>query len=298
MISTMSSPPGRRLPRTRSPGGLARPELLASTDWLADQLGRPEVRILDVRWRPDGSGHNVWSSGHIPGAVHVDWRADLTDASDNGETLLLAGPDQVARTLATAGVSDGATVVIYDDTVGLFAARTWWGLRVYGLESARILDGGFPAWIEEGRPVSSATAPPPPGRFTPRAQPRMRLMTADVRALLSSPDVLLLDARAPAEYKGFEGNTKRLGHIPGAANVPVGAMTRPGSQHFRVGDELRDILFKANVARGRRMVCYDGSGIAAAKLAFALTLLGHEDVAVYDGGWSEWGNRLDLPVDR
>ena len=298
MISTMSSPPGRRLPRTRTPGGLARPELLASTDWLADQLGRSEVRILDVRWRPDGSGHSVWATSHVPGAVYVDWRAELTDASDNGETLLLAGPDQVARALATAGVSDGATVVIYDDTVGLFAARTWWSLRVYGLESARILDGGFPAWVEEGRPISSAVAPPPPGRFTPRAQPRMRLTTADVRALLSSPDVLLLDARAPAEYRGFEGNTKRLGHIPGAANVPVGAMTRPGSQHFRVGDELRDILFKANVARGRRMVCYDGSGISAAKLAFALTLLGHEDVAVYDGGWSEWGNRLDLPVDR
>ena len=80
--------------------------------------------------------------------------------------------------------------------------------------------------------------------------------------------------------------TKRLGHIPGAVNVPVGAMTRPGSQHFKVGDELRDILIRANVARGRRMVCYDGSGIAAAKLAFALTLLGHDDVAVYDGGWS------------
>jgi thiosulfate/3-mercaptopyruvate sulfurtransferase len=289
MISAMSSPPGPRLPRTRRSSGLARPELLASTDWLADQLGRPEVRILDVRWRPDGSGHSVWSAGHIPGAVYVDWRADLTDTSESGETLLLAGPDQIARTLALAGVSDGATVVIYDDTVGLFAARTWWGLRVYGLESARILDGGFPAW---------AVAPPPPGRFTPRAQPRMRLATADVRALLSSPDVLLLDARAPAEYKGFEGNTKRLGHIPGAANVPVGAMTRPGSQHFKVGDELRDILLKANVTRGRRMVCYDGSGIAAAKLAFALTLLGHDDVAVYDGGWSEWGNRLDLPVDR
>jgi thiosulfate/3-mercaptopyruvate sulfurtransferase len=169
---------------------------------------------------------------------------------------------------------------------------------VYGLESVRILDGGYPAWAEEGRPTSSATSPPPPAHFTPRAQPRMRLTTSDVRALLSSPDVTLLDARAPAEYRGHEGNTKRLGHIPGAVNVPVGAMTRPGSQHFRQGDELRELLFKANVARGRRMVCYDGAGIAAAKLAFALTLLGHDDVAVYDGGWAEWGNRLDLPVDR
>jgi thiosulfate/3-mercaptopyruvate sulfurtransferase len=109
---------------------------------------------------------------------------------------------------------------------------------------------------------------------------------------------MLLDARAPAEYRGFEGNTRRLGHIPGAVNVPVAAMTQPGTQAFRGGDELRSMLLKANVTRGRRMVCYDGSGVAAAKLAFVLTLLGHDDVAVYDGGWAEWGNRLDLPVDR
>ena len=298
MISSMSSLPGRRLARTRAPGGLARPELLASTDWLADELGRSDVRILDVRWRPDGSARDVWAAGHVLGAVHVDWREDLTAPSEDGDTLLLAGPEQVARTLSVAGVGDGTTVVVYDDSVSLFAARAWWSLRVYGLESVRILDGGYPAWIEEGRPTSSATAPPPPAHFTPRAQSRMRLTTSDVRALLSSPDVTLLDARAPAEYRGHEGNTKRLGHIPGAVNVPVGAMTRAGSQHFKVGDELREILFRSNVARGRRMVCYDGSGVAAAKLAFALTLLGHDDVAVYDGGWAEWGNRLDLPVDR
>ena len=298
MISTMSPLPGRRLPRTRTAGGLARPELLASTEWLAEGLGRSAVRILDVRWRPDGSGRDVWAAGHVPGAVHLDWRTELIDPSETADTLLLAGPEQVSRALALAGVSDGARVVVYDDTVSLFAARTWWSLRVYGLESVRVLDGGYPAWVEEGRPTSNAVAPPPPAHFTPRAQPRMRLTTADVRGLLSSPEVTLLDARAPAEYRGHEGNTKRLGHIPGAVNVPVGAMSRPGSQHFKVGEELRELLFKANVARGRRMVCYDGSGIAAAKLAFALTLLGHDDVAVYDGGWAEWGNRLDLPVDR
>ena len=294
----MSSLAGRRIPRTRTLGGFARPELIASTEWLADQLGRPEVRILDVRWRPDGSGRAVWATRHIPGAVHIDWRADLSDQSESGDTLLLAGPEQVARALGVAGVGDGTTVVVYDDTVGLFASRAWWSLRAYGLESVRVLDGGYPAWLEEDRATSSAIAPPPPAHFTPRAQSRMRLTTSDVRALLSSPDVTLLDARAPAEYRGYEGNTKRLGHIPGAVNVPVGAMTRPGSQQFKEGDELRELLFKANVARGRRMVCYDGAGVAAAKLAYALTLLGHDDVAVYDGGWSEWGNRLDLPVDR
>ena len=278
--------------------GLARPELLASTEWLADQIGRPEVRVLDARWRPDGSGRSAHAAGHIPGAIHLDWRADLIDPSDTGDALLLAGPEQVAAALAKAGVSDGATVVIYDDTVSLFAARVWWSLRAYGFESVRILDGGYLAWVEEQRPISNAILMPPTGRFTPRAQARMRLTTADVRSLLGASDVAMIDARAPAEYRGFEGNTKRLGHIPGASNVPVGAMTRPGSQHFRGGTELREMLLKANVARGRRMVCYDGSGVAAAKLAFVLTLLGHDDVAVYDGGWAEWGNRLDLPVDR
>jgi thiosulfate/3-mercaptopyruvate sulfurtransferase len=278
--------------------GLARPELLASTEWLADQLRRPEVRILDVRWRPDGSGRAAHAAGHIPGAVHLDWRSDLIDPSDTGDALLLAGPDQVANALAAAGISDGATVVIYDDTVGLFASRTWWSIRVYGLESARILDGGYTAWVQERRPISNAVVPPVAGRFTPRAQPRMRLTTPDVRALLGSPGVALIDARAPAEYRGYEGNTKRLGHIPGAVNVPVGAMTLAGIHHLRDGSELRALLLKANVSRGKRMVCYDGSGVAAAKLAFALTLLGHDDVAVYDGGWAEWGNRLDLPVDR
>ncbi len=282
----------------RALSGFARPELLATTDWLGEQLGRPEVRVLDVRWRPDGSGRGAHAAGHIPGAVYLDWRADLIDPSDTGDALLLAGPEQVATALAGAGVGDGTTVVIYDDTVGLFAARTWWSLRVYGFESARILDGGYTAWIDEERPISSSLASPPVGRFTPRAQPRMRLTTPDVRSLLGSPEVSLVDARAPAEYRGFEGNTKRLGHIPGAVNVPVGAMTKPGSQHFRSAAELRDMLLKANVARGRRMVCYDGSGVAAAKLAFVLSSLGHDDVAVYDGGWAEWGNRLDLPVDR
>lgn len=279
--------------------GFARPELLATTDWLAERISRPEVRVVDVRWRPDGTARAVHAAGHIPGAAHLDWHADLVEHAEGGDdVLLLAGPEQVAAALGRAGVGDGTTVVVYDDTMSLYAARTWWSLRVYGFESARILDGGYPAWLGERRPVSASTTAPATAVFTPRANPRMRLTTADVRSLLGSPDVAILDARAPAEYRGFEGNARRLGHIPGAVNVPVGAMTKPGAQHLRDGDQLRDLLLKANVSRGRRMICYDGSGVAAAKLAFALMLLGHDDVAVYDGGWAEWGTRLDLPVDR
>jgi thiosulfate/3-mercaptopyruvate sulfurtransferase len=278
--------------------GFARPEMLASTEWLAEHLGKPELRILDVRWRPDGSARRVFANGHLPGAAHIDWATDLTTREDGSQAFLLAGPEQVAGALGRAGIADGTTIVLYDDTLSLYASRVWWSLRAYGFDSVRILDGGFPAWAAEGRPVSHADIAPPPGVFTPRAQLRMRLTTSDVRALLGSPDVMLLDARAPAEYRGLEGNSRRLGHIPGAVNVPVAAMTQPGNQRLRHAEEMRGQLHRANVTRGRRMVCYDGGGVAAAKLAFGLSLLGHEDVAVYDGGWSEWGDRLDLPVDR
>ncbi len=278
--------------------GHVRPELLASTEWLAENLGRPEVRVVDLRWRPDGSGRAVHAAGHIPGAAYVDWSTELVDPDPEAGTCLLAGPEQIGRSFSRAGVGDGATVVLYDDTASLFAARAWWTLRTYGFDAARILDGGFVAWTEQDRPLSGATGEPTLRTFTPRHQLRTRLTTSDVRALLGAGDVQLLDARAPAEYRGFEGNTRRLGHIPGAFNIPVATTTEPLSQRFRGGEELRSMLARANVVRGRRMVCYDGSGIGAAKLAFVLTLMGHDDVAVYDGGWAEWGNRLDLPVDR
>jgi thiosulfate/3-mercaptopyruvate sulfurtransferase len=282
--------------------GLARPEFLATTDWLAEQLGRTNVRILDARWRPDGSGAATHLAGHIPGSVHVDWLTELVDMDDEGDAIRVAAPERISAVADRAGIGDGSTVVVYDDTQGLFAARVWWTLRAHGLENVRVLDGGFSAWAEEGRPISSAAVEMGLGRlpvsFTPRGPNRLHLTTADIRGLLGAPDVTLLDARAPAEYRGFEGNTIRLGHIPGAVSVPVGSMHVPGSQRLRDGDALRARLHAANVSRGRRMVTYDGSGVAAAKLAFILTLLGHEDVAVYDGGWAEWGNRLDLPVDR
>jgi thiosulfate/3-mercaptopyruvate sulfurtransferase len=280
--------------------GFARPELIATPEWLAEELNRDSVRVVDVRARPDGTSAQVFEAGHIPGALHLDWRSELVEpATDEaGPALHLAGPEQAAVAFARAGISEGSTVVLYDDTLSLYAGWTWWALRTYGHESARILDGGFSAWESSRRPVSTASLPETAVTFTPRANPRLRLSTTDVRAMLGSPDVQLLDARATAEFRGFEGNARRLGHIPGAVSVPIGAMHERGLQVLRDPDTLRSQLANANVARGRRLVCYDGSGVGAAKLAFVLSLLGHDDVAVYDGGWSEWGDRLDLPVER
>ncbi len=276
----------------------ARPELLASTEWLAENAGRPEVRVFDVRWRPDGTGRAVHAAGHIPGAAYLDWSSDLVDRENGAAVPLLAAPDQVASALGRAGVGDGVTLVVYDDTSSLYAARTWWSLRAYGFDATKILDGGFAAWTAEHRAVTQAPARHEPATFTPRAQLRVRLTTADVRGLIGAPDVVFLDARPPAEYRGSEGNAARLGHLPGAVNVPVAAMTEPGTQRFRGAPQLRAQFHRAGISGDVRLVCYDGSGVAAAKLAFVLELLGFSRVAVYDGGWAEWGNRLDLPIER
>ncbi len=279
--------------------GYRRPELLASPEWLAENLGRPGFQVLDTRWRPDGSGRRVYTAGHIPGATHLDWRADLVEADDSSEIPLLAGPQQVTSVLARLGLGNGMIGVLYDDTGATYAARAWWSLRVYGFESARILVGGLAAWRELGQPVSAAIELRPPATvFTPRMVSRLRLSAAEVRDSLDIADAQILDARPRAEYSGHAGTTRRLGHIPGAINVPAAATTEPRTGAFRGGEELSLLVRKAGVSTRRRLVCYDSFGLGACKLAFVLTLLGYEDVGVYDGGWAEWGDRLDLPIEH
>jgi len=275
--------------------GYARPELLASTDWLAEQLGRPEVRILDVRWRPDGSARDIYASGHVPGAVHVDWRQDLiADPVEGSNALLLAPPEQVTAVLSAAGVGDGTTIVLYDDTLSLYAARVWWSLLAYGFESVRLLDGGWIAWLAEGRPVSNAVAPPASVAFTPRSNARVRLTTADVRGALGSPDVQILDARAPAEYRGLEGNAKRLGHIPGAINLPVGSMRREGSQHLRDGDGLRARPDAEENALNPHRSLRGGSHAHGPSVVAA----GHRNDDVRSSASRSIGFRVARPVDK
>ena len=279
------------------PPAFARPELLATVDWVAEQIPRSSARILDCRWRADESAHRLFAEGHIPGAVFVDWKNDLVDP-DDPTPLQLARPDRFAAAMSRAGVGDGTTVICYDDTGSLYASRVWWSLQTYGFDSARVLDGGWPAWVASGRPSTTAQLPPEASTFTPRLDPRRRLSTSDVRALVGSSEVEVIDARSPADFAGQQGDSTRLGRLPGAVNVPAVLLTEGDGQHFLPPDRLAHVFARAGVSRNRRIVVYDGSGIGAAKVALALALLGYPDVAVYDAGWAEWGARMDLPVNR
>jgi thiosulfate/3-mercaptopyruvate sulfurtransferase len=271
-----------------------RPELVATTAWLEENLGRPEVRIVDLRWRPDGSGARLHAEAHVPGATFVDWETQLVERDEATGAIHVAGPDRVASVFGAAGVGDGCTVVLIDDMAGLYAGRAWWTLAAYGFDSVRILDGGWRAWIGEDRPTSSRPSLHEPAVFTPRAALRLRLTASELGDILGAPRLTMVDARPAAEFAGEQGRARRLGRIPGAVNLPVARTVAAPYGRLRDAASLAKIV--GGLPAGDRVVVYDEAGIGAARLAWVLSVMGRADVTVLDGGWAEWAERPDLPV--
>lgn len=276
---------------------------LISTDELARRLGDERLRVIDVRWYldPTRSGRAAYAAGHIPGALFLDVDADLS--APGGGRGLPAGrhpwpsPEQVARVMGAAGVSDGVTVVAYDDMAGAVAARLWFVLRAHGHDDVAVLDGGLTKWLGEGRALDTAVPRVAPAGFVPRLRDGWVVDKTFMLALAGDPgSALVLDARVPERYRGeVEPIDPRPGHIPGARNAPLGANLSGGPQPvFRGRDELRR-HYAALGAEAREPIVYCGSGVNACHDLLALEVAGLRG-RLYAGSWSEWSSDPALPA--
>lgn len=281
------------------------PEFLISPNELTEAIDSDEgdLRIFDttVFLHPDPpryrieSGQARYDEGHIPGAGFLDLTGALSDGGSRF-AFTMPAPDALAATFAAAGIDDDSRVVLYSSGHVMWATRVWWMLTSLGHERVAVLDGGYRAWLDDERPVETAPANYAPGAFRSRFRPAAWVTTTEVREAIGSSSTCTVNALSAEVYSG-EGplNYGRPGHIAGSRSVPYDALLTGG--RFRDAAEIGSALDAKGLRQAERVICYCGGGISATVDAFALRLLGHPNVAVYDGSMSEWASDPDLPME-
>lgn len=273
---------------------------LVSTDWLAERLARPAVRVLDASWYLPTSGRAAapeYAAAHIPGALFFD----LDATSDRASPLPHMLPDAAAfaRAMSALGLDDRDDLVVYDGSgTNISAARAWWTFRAFGHPRVAVLDGGLPKWRREGRPLEAGQATPPAGRFTASLDQDAVRDLAAMRRLADEGREQVVDMRSAGRFAGTEPEPRpglRGGHIPGSRNLPSHELVAPDGTMLPA-DALRRRIEAAGIDPSRPVVATCGSGTSACTLLLALHLLGTDRAALYDGSWTEWGGRDDTPV--
>jgi len=280
--------------------GYAHPEVLVSTQWVADHLDDPKVRLVE-----SNEDILLYETGHIPGAVKIDWIADLNDP------LIRDYIDgrRLERLLRSKGIDDDTTIVFYGDKNNWWATYAFWVFRLFGLNNLRLMDGGRLRWAQEGRELVTAVPRYRGGSIavSARDDSRSRAFRDQVLEHVSGGNSLV-DVRSPEEYRGErlhmpeypnEG-ALRGGHIPGARSIPWGRAVNPETHTFRPASELRTIYQEENgLTPGDEVIAYCRIGERSSHTWFALTyLLGFDRVRNYDGSWTEWGNLVRSPVEK
>ncbi len=273
---------------------------LVSTDWLAERLRDRDLVVVDGSYPPPGEKRDItaeYRAGHIPGAVFFD----IDAVSDHSTELphMLPGPTQFGEAAGALGIGDGDTIVVYDSTGLYSAARVWWTFRLFGAENVRILDGGLPQWKAEGRPLEKGDGTREPKKFNAEMNVGAVALLADVRMALTNDSVQVVDARSAERFSGQAPEPRpglRSGHMPRSFNVPFPRLIENGhlASRLRIEKAFKD----AGVDLDKPIITTCGSGLTAAILTFALDAIGKEPKGLYDGSWTEWGGRPDLPVER
>jgi thiosulfate/3-mercaptopyruvate sulfurtransferase len=280
--------------------GYAHPEVLVSTQWVADHLTDPAVRIME-----SDEDLLLYDTGHIPGAVKIDWVTQLNDPVTR-DYLDHVRLEQLLRGL---GVNQDTTLVIYGDKNNWWATYTLWVLRLFGLERLHIMDGGRALWEKEGRDMTREVPRYPEGNIKvgPRNDSKIRAFRDEVLAHVHAKKPLV-DVRSPEEFRGERMHMPdypnegalRGGHIPGAKSIPWGRAVNPDTHTFRPASELRTIYLEENgLQPAEDVIAYCRIGERSSHSWFALTyLLGFEKVRNYDGSWTEWGNSVRVPIEK
>ena len=272
---------------------------LVETDWLEKHLGAPGIVVLDAAWTMPGepkTGYDHYREAHIPGALFFDIE-DLSDTSSPYPHMLPAA-DKFASRMRKLGVGDGMKIVVYDHK-GIFSApRAWWMFRVMGHEDVAVLNGGLPKWLAEGRPAESGPAPLRSERhFAARKNSELVRDIADMLKAVGNGHSQIADARSRARFLGHEVEVRpvpRVGHMPGAHNVPYGSLIADGV--MKPAAEIHAIFESAGINPEKPVIATCGSGITACILALGLAIAGNEYTSVYDGSWAEWSAVPSAPV--
>jgi thiosulfate/3-mercaptopyruvate sulfurtransferase len=277
--------------------GYAKP-VLVTTEWLADHLGDAGLVVAEVDENPD-----LYDEGHIPGAIKLHWREDLQDPVERD----LIEKDAFEQLMGRLGVANDTTLILYGDRNNWFAAYAYWYVKIYGHRDVRILDGGRQKWIDEDRELSTEAVTPESSGYSARDRDEsIRIYRDEVRSSIGAEGRELVDVRSPQEFAGElisppgyeQEGAQRAGHIPTARSIPWAQAVRDDGT-FKSADELRELYGAKGVTPDKAVTAYCRIGERSAHTWFVLReLLGYENVRNYDGSWTEWGNLVDVPIEK